>query len=350
MNKFKRPQPQGHNSAPQPKRAGNPRQPTPAVAQPKSAPAAATVRQPLPTAGRPAAPSVYRPQPTPKVLQRKAAGPTAPPPTDRPKGPPKAPPAQRPGAQNIARPKAAALAQTTAAAQTPLAQGQHAARPRPAALPTSPQRQRAAGQILQAKPKQGPAHGQFGKDSTGAALHPARVVQRTASRVGPHAPHPASKGVIQCGRITAFDSCTAAKCTNVKLDENERAAAILLAKDIEGILEQAQSNVDEGYSTTNSALALARDTGSRARGAKRGTAIHSETYQIIGDQMKGYGSIEKVTTGGRVDIVLDLFGSGKKVIYDLTSYAQGTKTHTSSRGYEQDKTVAMIIEITYDDY
>ena len=54
--------------------------------------------------------------------------------------------------------------------------------------------------------------------------------------------------------------------------------------------------------------------------------------------------------GGRVDIVLTLFGSGKKVIFDLTSYAQGTKTHTSGRGYEDDKSVAMIIEITYDDY
>lgn len=325
----------------QSQQAGNRQQPRPVVVQPKSAPALPTARQPAPNAGWPAAPSVYRPQPTPKVLQRKVAGATLPP-TDRHKGP-NPPPTQRPGPKKIVQPEMAA------AAQTPRAQGQQTARPRPAALPT-PQRQQATGQILQAKPKQGPAPGKFGKDSTAFARHPARVVQRTANRVGPHAPHPSSKGVIQCGLITAFDSCTVPKCKNVKLDENEKLAALMLAKDIEGILEQAQTNVDDGYSTTNSAMALARDTGSRARGAKRGTAIHSETYQIIGNQLKGFGSTEKVTTGGRVDIVLTLFGSGKKVIFDLTSYAQGTKTHTSGRGYEDDKSVAMIIEITYDDY
>lgn len=160
----------------------------------------------------------------------------------------------------------------------------------------------------------------------------------------------APRNLIQRGVITVFDSNSTPKSKNVKLNPSEAAAAIFIAQEIESILEQAQHNVDEGYSTTNSAAALGRDTGSRARSAKRGTAIHAETYLIIGDQLKGYGNVETKVTNGRADIIVDLFKTGKKVIYDLTSLAQGTKAHTSGRGYDADPAVAMIIEITYDDF
>jgi len=102
---------------------------------------------------------------------------------------------------------------------------------------------------------------------------------------------------IQRGLVTAFDSNSDPKSKNVKLNESEALAARLIAQEIESLLEQAQSNVDEGYSTTKSAAALGRDMGSRARGAKRGTAIHAETYEIIGDQLKGYGNIETKVKG-----------------------------------------------------
>ncbi len=156
-----------------------------------------------------------------------------------------------------------------------------------------------------------------------------------------------SQSTVQRAIITAYESDGS---TNVKLDKTERLTAFLLAKDIESILEQAQNDVDEGYSDTPSSRALFRDGGTRARGAKRGTAIHSATYEILGEQLKGYGSTEMKITGGRADIIINLFNTGKLVIYDLTSFAQGTKTHTAKRGYENDPAVAMILEITYDDY
>lgn len=115
MNVPKKSPPHGHFPARQSKQAGPKQPPRPAAVQSKNGPPSSQVKPP-------AAPPQYRPHPTPKVLQRKAAGnrppPSAqtarkpsPPPVYRPQPVPKVLQAKKPAAQPPAgRPKSAPVA------------------------------------------------------------------------------------------------------------------------------------------------------------------------------------------------------------------------------------------------
>jgi len=81
---------------------------TPPVYRPQPAPRVLqrkTVAQPPSTQAKPIAPPAYRPQPVPKVLQRKTNG--SPQPANQPKRAPVAPPVYRPQPKRILQPKAA---------------------------------------------------------------------------------------------------------------------------------------------------------------------------------------------------------------------------------------------------
>ncbi len=147
--------------------------------------------------------------------------------------------------------------------------------------------------------------------------------------------------VVQRGIFTTYEKKGA--------NTDDLAIAFLIAKDLEGLVEQAASVVDSDAGTTNSSLALYRDSGTRAKAAKRGTAIHAETYEIIGSQLKGYGKVETKHGKGRADIILTL-PSGSIIVYDITSAAQAEKAHTADRGYEKVPNVIAVIEISYDDF
>ena len=152
---------------------------------------------------------------------------------------------------------------------------------------------------------------------------------------------------MQLGRVQVFAGDGK---KNQALDKDEQLIADLIAKDLDEIVEAAVEVVDSNQGTTNSSLAFYRDAGTKAAAAKRGTAIHAESYEIIGTQMKGWGASEvKAAVGkGRMDLLVTL-PSGNKVVYDITSFAQSQKQHSLGRGYEDDTAVAAMYEISYDD-
>ena len=106
-------------------------QPVPKVLQKKSAtpprPPAAGARAPTP-----APPPVYRPQPVPKVLQRKAAA-------VRPPAGPVAPAAYSPNSKKVVQPKASAAAQARNPPQAPPAGRPVQRTPQPPGAPAAPQ-------------------------------------------------------------------------------------------------------------------------------------------------------------------------------------------------------------------
>ncbi len=149
---------------------------------------------------------------------------------------------------------------------------------------------------------------------------------------------------IQFGRHEVFR-------TNKMLDENDELIAEMIAKDLDSIVENAAHLVDTGQGSTRSAAAYMRDRGTRAAGAKRGTAIHAEAYALVDNQLDGYGGVETKCqkSKGRIDVLITL-PSGNKVVYDITSLSQAMKAHTGGRSYEKESGVILIYEISYDDY
>jgi hypothetical protein len=295
--------------------------------------------QPPPQPGRaPAAPPVYRPQPTPKVLQLKsrAVGPNQPAPQAARPERPSAPTAPRPPLPGVSRPG-------TIQAKPRQQQSPTAAPPPPKAR--APLRPRAGGGVVQ--PKTG-----------GVRVH---MIRLPPPRPVAPAAHSGGRGggVIQRDVVKVFqkDFDTGDKDVNYAVTLQLQA----IIESLDPIMSEAMDAVDNGTGMTNSTAAYIRDNGSKAAAAKRGTAIHAETYVLVAQalaQLNGHLHMLTETSqsspphfpygikSGRPDIRIAL-SHGLEAILDVTSPSEAKKKHCAGRHYEENKQVIFIGEMPY---